>query len=138
MQGLNYACETTVGVASSKMQLFLGLFLYRTCTTVCSRRWLATGPIGKANAPIPFSQSKARTFRVVDDTLKVDDKVIKKGSFAVPIGLFSFAVIIYMGFIRKETVADQKAMDYLTQDISDKIPKEKRDALPIDTHMHIK
>ena len=109
-----------------------------TCTTICCRRWLTSEDNGKANAPIPFSQSKARTFRVVDDTMKVDDKVIKKGSFAVPLGLFSFAIIIYMGFIRKETVADQKAMDYLTQDISDKIPKEKRDALPIDTHIHVK
>lgn len=124
--------------------LRLGLVLQRhqrlpqhTYTTISYRRWLASKSNGKTNAPIPFIRSKARSFRVVDDTMKVDDKTIKKGSFAVPIGLISFAAIIYMGFIREETPADQKAMDYLTQDISDKIPIDKRDALLIDTESQV-
>ena len=103
-------------------------------TTLCFKRWLASKANRKTDDPIPFSKSKARTFRLVDDVMTVNDEVIKKRSYAVPIGLLLFATIIYTGFIRRETVKDKKAMDYLTQDISDKIPQERRDALLTDTH----
>lgn len=72
-------------------------------------------------------QSKARTFRVVDDALSVDEKKMKKRNFVIPLGLLSFGVIIYFGFFRREGEKDDSVMDYLTQDITSKIPEEKRD-----------
>ena len=81
------------------------------------RRWLTSK---KSNDPIPFSQSKARTFRPVDDVIMLNEKDMKRSRYAVPLGLFSFAALIYMGFIRKEPVSD---------DISDKLPQAVRDAM---------
>ena len=82
------------------------------------RRWLAT-----SNEPIPFSRSKARTFRVVDEK--------RQGNrFAIPLGLISFAALIYVCYFRKEGEVDESVMDYLTRDITEKIPDDRRADLP--------
>lgn len=104
-------------------------------TTNYRRRWLASKANEKTDDPIPFCRSKARTFSIVDDAITIDDEILKRRSFAVPIGLLSFAAIIYLGFIRQEGAVDQKVTDCLTADISDKIPK-KTDSLPTDTLSH--
>lgn len=50
----------------------------------------------------------------------------KQGRFGVPVGLGLFAFIMYFGFIREYGEKDKAIMDYLNQDISDKIPGDKR------------
>jgi len=92
------------------------------------RRWYAKNT--KTDEPIPFMRSKARTFRVVDDALSVDEKKMKKRNFVIPLGLVSFGIIIYFGFFRQEGKKDNSIMDYLTQDITSKIPEERRDNIP--------
>ena len=64
--------------------------------------------------------------------MSVDEAVRRRTRYGIPLGLLTFAVIIYFGFIRKETEVDESAMDYLTRDITHRIP-QKRNALPIDT-----
>ena len=80
-------------------------------TTVCFKRYLASRANRKTDDPIPFSKSKARTFRLVDDVITVKNDVTKKRSYAIPIGLLIFATIIYTGFIRQENVKDERAME---------------------------
>lgn len=82
-------------------------------TRTCDRRWLATQ---KSDEPITFSRSKARTYRIVDDGIMTSDREMKRGAYAVPIGMLSFAVLVYMGFIREENVRNRNST-------TDKVPE---------------
>ena len=84
----------------------------------------------KTNDPIPFTKSKARNFRVVEDVMSVEKKKLNRSNYATPLGLGMFAIIIYFGFFRKENENDESILEYLTQDINSKIPEEKRNELP--------
>ena len=57
-------------------------------------------------------------------------KKMKKRNFVIPLGLVSFGIIIYFRFFRQESKKDDSIMDYLTQDITSKIPEERRDNIP--------
>ena len=84
----------------------------------------------KTDDPIPFTKSKARNFRVVEDVMSVEEKKLNRRNYATHLGLALFAVIIYFGFFRKENENDDSIMEYLTQDISSKIPEENRNEIP--------
>ena len=88
-------------------------------TRTRDRRWLASK---KSDDPIPFSRSKARTYRVVDDSIMSSDRDMRRGAYAVPIGLLSFAVLVYMGFIREENVHSRNTAE------------EASDTQSVDTH----
>ena len=89
----------------------------RRLLAASKRRWLSSS---KTNDPIPFSQSKARAFRPVDDIIMLSEKEMRRGRYAVPLGLISFAALVYVGFIRKEPASDGA---------SDKLPQAMRDAM---------
>ena len=78
--------------------------------------------------PIPFLESKARSFKV-DDAYRVKPKTARKQRYAMPLGLTLFTVIIYLGFVRKYNEADSSKVAFLTQDISSKLPEGARESL---------
>ena len=96
------ACEGVVleMFSASSGRLVSGLSLTQRTARHSGRRWLA---FKKSDDPITFSQSGARTFRIVDDAIMSGAGEQKRGRFAVPLGLLSFAALVYLGFIRDET-----------------------------------
>ena len=100
------ACEGVVlemfSAISSSGRLVSGLSLTQRTARHSGRRWLA---FKKSDDPITFSQSGARTFRIVDDAIMSGAGEQKRGRFAVPLGLLSFAALVYLGFIRDETTS---------------------------------
>ena len=82
---------------------------------------------GKSD-PLPFLKSKARKFKV-DDAYSVEPTVVRKQRYVIPLGLTLFAVLIYLGFVRKYDKSDSSVVAHLTQDISSKFPEGARDRL---------
>ena len=91
-----------IGKMSSALSRLQFYGLAQRSSRLWGRRWLA---FNKSNDPIPFSKSGARTFRVVDDTLMQGERELRRSTYAVPLGLLSFAALVYLGFIRKETTS---------------------------------
>ena len=68
---------------------------------------------------IPFLGSRARKF-TVDEELSANPD---RGRFAIPLGFSLFAIVIYFGFIRPYDEGDRAVVDFLTSDISAKLPE---------------
>ena len=87
-----------------RLQPTLSLDAARRTARQCGRRWLA---FKKSDDPISFSRSGARTFRIVDDSIMTGPVEQKRGRYAIPLGLVTFAALVYLGFIREETTSDK-------------------------------
>ncbi|CAI8020799.1 hypothetical protein GBAR_LOCUS12403 [Geodia barretti] len=87
-----------------RLQPTLSLDAARRTARPCGRRWLA---FKKSDDPISFSRSGARTFRIVDDSIMTGPVEQKRGRYAIPLGLVTFAALVYLGFIREETTSDK-------------------------------
>ena len=94
----------------------------------CHRRYHTTGRrlyaayySTKSDRPKPFLNSEAHNHRVLNEYVLTPEEQ-RKGRFGIPIGLTLFAFIIYVGWIREYGEKDKKKMEYLTRDISDRIP----------------
>ena len=94
-----------------------------------SRRCLTNKVEGEK--PVPFLSSRARNFKV-DDAYRVDPATRRKQRYAIPLGFGLFGVIMYFGFFRTYGEADSSVMDFLTKDVSSKLPEEARQRIPID------
>ena len=81
--------------------------------------------------PVPFLSSQARKFKV-DDAYRVDPAARRKQRYAIPLGFGLFGVIMYFGFFRKYGKVDSSVMDFLTKDISSRLPEDVRQRIPAD------
>ena len=85
----------------------------------------------ESDRPVPFLSSRARNFKV-DDAYRVDPATRRKQRYAIPLGFGLFGVIMYLGFFRTYGEADSSVMDYLTRDVSSKLPEGARQRMPVD------
>ncbi len=78
-----------------------------------------------SDTPLPFLESKAARFKV-DDAYSVEYDVNQRQRYAFPLGITLFAFIMYFGFLRKYDDSDSSVVEFLTQDISSKLPEGTR------------
>lgn len=99
---------------------------HNSCTSdSCATRGLSSRPQRSSATPIPFLSSKAAKFKV-DNLYRVEHDVKHRQRYAFPLGITVFALIIYFGFLRNYGDDDRSVMEFLTQDISAKIPEGRR------------
>ena len=71
--------------------------------------------------PKSFLNSGANKHKVWYEYYATPEEM-NRGKYALPLGLTMFVFIVYVGFIRKYGEEDQKKFEFLTKDISDRIP----------------
>lgn len=84
-------------------------------------------PLGSAlgkDKPKPFLNTEAHR-RTVEDSYVLTEEEQRRGRYGVPLGLSLFAFIMYFAFIREYSDRDKAVIDFLTKDISDKVPPHK-------------
>ena len=74
--------------------------------------------------PKPFLNTKAHKQKVEDPYVLTEDEQ-KRGRYALPLGFSLFAFVMYFAFIREYDDDDKSVVDFLTKDISDKVPPHK-------------
>lgn len=83
--------------------------------------------LGK-DIPKPFLKSSAHKLRV-DQTYSLSKEEVQRGRYGIPLGFSLFAILMYFCYIRDEREKDKEVVDYLTKDISDKVPPEKMERI---------
>lgn len=74
--------------------------------------------------PKPFLNSEAHKFKV-EDAYVLTEEEQRRGKYGKQLGLFLFCVVMYFAFIRDYGEKDKAVVDFLTKDISDKVPPHK-------------
>jgi len=75
----------------------------------------------KDDKPKSFLKSDANKHKVLYDYYLTPEER-NRGKYATPLGISLFAFIVYIGFVREYGEEDQKKFEFLTKDISDKVP----------------
>lgn len=73
------------------------------------------------NLPKPFLNSKAHRFRLKDGYM-LTDKEFRRGRYGFVIGPTMLAIVFYFGYVREYGEYDRSIMEFLTKDITDKLP----------------
>lgn len=78
---------------------------------------------------LPFLDSRARKFRVKDSYSTDSPRDLRQQRYAIPLGLACFACVLYFSFIKDYGAQGEAVVEFLTEDIAEKIPPGARQRL---------
>jgi hypothetical protein len=94
------------------------VYLHRVIAFPCARFSTSSQAIKyqktSKDQPVAFSKSKAK-LHTVDDTLGITKT--KRSNFPLYLGLGLFSIIIYLGFIKKESNSSPESLEELLEKI---------------------